>query len=369
MYLHTLSPSHVQLILLFFPLLVVGDFDVTTCCQKAASMNAFVNPTPNITCGQVYEPSKPPAPPALINHTFCTQQCEGRDHSQARNPKKWAAPIVQFILPALIFSMNIPRRLAFLPKRRPKIPQLRAGRNENWCTRISKHLGAQLLSLCVLAVVVVDTLCWVFIILGLASPMMMSGLQEELLGSKALNLVLNRDSAARRPRSADQAALPGQQSSDEGLELSSIKHQASGQDDPEQGIVNQKMADHETIELTPSEQRGSHEDSRDAAEAEQLSNDDALKLIVTVVSGNLLVVPDVVNPREAIIEELLIYTPTWDQRKQRFLSLMSAQTNFGGTIGVPVAFYLGSFVYTIIDLQSNPSDKDTALSLAFGVEW
>jgi hypothetical protein len=34
-----------------------------------------------------------------------------------------------------------------------------------------------------------------------------------------------------------------------------------------------------------------------------------------------------------------------------------------------VFFYLGAFVYTIIDLKSDPSNLDSAISLAFGVEW
>jgi hypothetical protein len=260
--------------------------------------------------------------------------------------------------------------------------------------------------------------------------MMVSGLQEALLDSKALNLVLKRDDGASPSRTADQPAPPGQrllgegrlgllsfetqtsrqdlleqvivneelsgqdtlnlapteqqglqqdarslastkpQLSDEvGFELLPIEYRTSHQDDPEQGRVDEELSDQDTLNSAPTEQQVLHQDDHEQGRVyEELSDEVALKLIVAVVCGNLLVTDDI-NPREEIVRELITYTSEWEVRKKRLLGLMFAQSNFGQTIGVPVVFYLGAFIYTIIDLRSNPSDKNTAISLAFGIEW
>lgn len=49
--------------------------------------------------------------------------------------------------------------------------------------------------------------------------------------------------------------------------------------------------------------------------------------------------------------------------------MLGSQYSFGAAVGAPVFFYLGAFIYTIIDLESDPSNLDSAISLAFGVEW
>lgn len=49
--------------------------------------------------------------------------------------------------------------------------------------------------------------------------------------------------------------------------------------------------------------------------------------------------------------------------------MLGSQYSFGAAVGAPVFVYLGAFLYTIIDLESNPSNLDSAISLAFGVEW
>jgi hypothetical protein len=93
-------------------------FDFTTCCQKAKFEHAFIAPDPsnpvppidNQTCAQVYSVGEQPAQPLYVNYTYCTAQCGGMGLSQARMPNQWAAPLVQFILPSVIFSMTIPRR-------------------------------------------------------------------------------------------------------------------------------------------------------------------------------------------------------------------------------------------------------------------
>src|SRR5436190_14062536 len=58
-----------------------------------------------------------------------------------------------------------------------------------------------------------------------------------------------------------------------------------------------------------------------------------------------------------------------EKRRARLLCILSSQASFGAAVGGPVLFYLGAFVYTVLDLLTIPSNQDTAFSLAFGVEW
>ena len=58
-----------------------------------------------------------------------------------------------------------------------------------------------------------------------------------------------------------------------------------------------------------------------------------------------------------------------NERHSRLLGLMTSQYNFGAIAGAPVLFYLGAFIYTILDLNNDRSDEGATISLVFEVEW
>jgi len=41
--------------------------------------------------------------------------------------------------------------------------------------------------------------------------------------------------------------------------------------------------------------------------------------------------------------------------------------SFGSAVGAPVVFFLGAFVYNMVDIQARLGDNDTAHALAFGM--
>lgn len=47
--------------------------------------------------------------------------------------------------------------------------------------------------------------------------------------------------------------------------------------------------------------------------------------------------------------------------------MLACQYSFGTTVGAPVVFFLGTFVFTINSILSNLGDEDTSLALAFGI--
>lgn len=281
-----------------------GSYSDGTCCEMFKDMGELltgenVTSTPStadtLVCKQEFSPNVPPAPNAYIPYRKCEERCKGFDLSKSSEPRTWAAPVVQFILPSIIFSMSIPRRRMFTAT-------FEVG-SGFW----SFPCGVALAILTAL-----DTIIWVAAILVLAGPLVVSGLTEAVLDSRILLALKN---------------------------------------------------------------------------GQQLSPRSRLRLIVTVVCGNLVLGEAQTTPvttrrwfgkiyapvsRPDPLERIpqaLEATAQQSDIKGRLLNLLSAQGDFGALIGAPVVFYLGGFVYTILDLLSNPSVQDAAISLAFGVEW
>src|SRR6187402_3133190 len=105
------TPGAIIGLVLIVGLPTIHAHDEQTCCNLAKSKGAFVGLVPeNQTCGQTYSPAVPAAEPLFVDYAFCSSHCSGIQLSKASNPSQWAAPIAQFILPSIIFSMSIPRR-------------------------------------------------------------------------------------------------------------------------------------------------------------------------------------------------------------------------------------------------------------------
>jgi hypothetical protein len=96
------------------------------------------------------------------------------------------------------------------------------------------------------------------------------------------------------------------------------------------------------------------------------------ELLVTVASGNLMLEKG--NPQKSIPSSILIPSPYapkdgYEKARSRLLNLLGAQASFGEQVGSPVLFYLGAFVYAILDLRTSLSDEDSAISVSFGIQW
>jgi hypothetical protein len=103
--------SSICLFLSLFASPASAKYDDVRCCNSASVLNAFhPAPTQAIICGQEYDASRRAAPALYVPYQFCKANCGGIGLSNFTKPSSWAAPIVQFILPSVIFSMSIPRR-------------------------------------------------------------------------------------------------------------------------------------------------------------------------------------------------------------------------------------------------------------------
>jgi hypothetical protein len=293
-------------LLLVFCLHAVVAYDGDTCCELAKSEGAFISPVPpfaNQTCAQVYSTSLVAAQPLYVNYTFCSSKCRGMQLSKVSIPSEWAAPLVQFILPSVIFSMTIPRRkkieydyLFDWPRHvTTKVRWL-------WVNSFLELMISVCLFLVIMIPVIVDTIVWISVIVVGAGNMLISGLYEAHLDYRLVKYLRN-------------------------------------------------MSDSDTDEANLAVRR---------------------ELLVTIASGNLLLEKG--DPQVAIINSITIPRPAHppsahEKSRSRLLNLLGAQSSFGGAVGSPVLFYLGAFVYTILDLRTNPSSQDAAIALGFGIEW
>lgn len=295
-------------------------YDGDRCCQLALNEGAFkpalngpdkAIPIESYKCGQQFDKDIPSVPELFVNYTYCSTRCSGWGLSEWPKPAQWAAPLVQFILPSLIFSMVIPRQqkidLRKLASMKVPIPQ--QGKWIRWILKLLNIIIFGVNSTLLLPLVfVVDNVVWMVIILSGAGPMLIGGLYEAVVDSRLIEYMRQ----------------------------------------PGHGLTTQ----------------------------------DRIKLLTTLVSGNLIL--DIGEPQETLAGELSAVgnhdrTTVEDGRlkiiktrlliQTRLFCMMSSQLSFGSAVGAPVVFYLGQFVYTILDLLGKRGDQDAGNSLAFGVEW
>ena len=158
-----------------FYLVAAGPGSGTQCCDlavEAYNRGTLLLPPNNYSCGQTPAEGKPPAPDFSVPTWWCRQICSGYALSPLSDTNVWAMPLIQYILPAVIFSMTIPRRLVLEPP--------------NWCFDFHlNHLNDWLQALLSLVfaglIVIMDTTLWVFTIMIAPGPSIFSGLLEVVL--------------------------------------------------------------------------------------------------------------------------------------------------------------------------------------------
>src|ERR1700759_5807313 len=66
-----------------------------------------------LKCNQPYQVGQSPAPSVIVDFRFCKQYCQGWQHVEFKSVGQWLGPLIQYILPAIVFSMTIPRRAKY----------------------------------------------------------------------------------------------------------------------------------------------------------------------------------------------------------------------------------------------------------------
>lgn len=98
----------------------------------------------------------------------------------------------------------------------------------------------------------------------------------------------------------------------------------------------------------------------------RLSRSGRKNLLVSIVSGNLVMTHN--DPRGLLTDELSIPEDSHDaapSNEAGLISMMRTQQSFGAIVGAPVIFFIGSFIYNVIDLASKTGDNNVSTPLFF----
>jgi hypothetical protein len=180
------KPAYIWPIFILFDLLVylplasadIQYADFHKCCEKARDQFYYTSNSQNnntYTCGASFDDGKDAALPIYVSLTWCRAECGGFQPSRvSRNHlNEILSPLVGFLIPALVFSISIPRGWQL------RIP----GRlfKEDWFTaRGSMNL------VLAMVIVTVETLRWITVVFVCAGPILVGGLYEMLLDHRLL---------------------------------------------------------------------------------------------------------------------------------------------------------------------------------------
>ncbi|KAH8149336.1 uncharacterized protein LAJ45_06415 [Morchella importuna] len=262
--------------------------DFHKCCKKARDQfydtgNSQNNNT--YTCGASFDDGKDAALPIYVSLTWCRAECGGFQPSRVskNHLNEILSPLVGFLIPALVFSISIPRGWQLrIPERLFK---------EDWFTaRGSMNL------ILAMVIVMVETLRWITVVFVCAGPILVGGLYEMLLDHRLLR------------------------------ELALLQ-------EPEGASTR---VDRELRRR---------------------------RILVALLLGNLNIKEG--KPKEGA--EQFIVNASEIQAKARLHSLLESQGSFGAIVGSPVIFYVGSFIYALIDALKNLGDNDTSHAIALGI--
>lgn len=140
-------------------------------------LNGTASAPARLICGQTFQEGLDAAPDIYVNYTFCSTECSGWRMSRWGKPSEWAASLLQYILPAVIFSMTIPRR------RKIEVPD---GLFNFDLERMDSLLWTPLSIIFSIIIATVDTFIWVFVIFVGAGPMLVGGIHEAVLDRRII---------------------------------------------------------------------------------------------------------------------------------------------------------------------------------------
>lgn len=293
---------------------VHGGQNFTYCCARA--LNQFIgNNQKNSSdisvastfsikeqfpCGATYTGDSKGASTVKITYDWCYNYCPGWEVSQASKLTQWLQPLIGFILPSIVFALNVPRR------RKLQLPDWVFPRD---IADPLRFLGAIVCASVAALIMAIDTIIWLLVVFALAGPLLLSGLYEAWQDKRVVDCVHEKIDNEHLPLPLRArillAILVGNLDQDTAWEPAmsvavSLEHFAS----------------------PPGDNKASEEELRRLQDVQA-----------------------------------------------RLRSMLACQYSFGSTIGAPIVFYIGSFIYAIIETKYQLGNNDTSHALAFGMWW
>ena len=140
------------------------------------------------SCGAQFNGDLAGAPPVRSTYRFCKDTCNGWQISQAKKMQQWIGPLVSFILPSLVFCLNVPKRRVIEVNDRLFRP--RPGNPWTLLLTPAKFVLA-------VAIVSIGTLIWLALCFVFAAPMILSGVYEAFWDHRILKFLKNEGKMLR----------------------------------------------------------------------------------------------------------------------------------------------------------------------------
>ncbi|KAF3767610.1 hypothetical protein M406DRAFT_328680 [Cryphonectria parasitica EP155] len=305
-------------------------------------------------------------PEVWVPYEWCLNRLPGW---QSASLSGAMGPLVQFILPCIAFCYNIPRewkvRVGLLREKPNLDLGLRAPTDTNptaprsspssssssfsrLCRRIGKSVGVWANGFVILVavtfelgVLALDTLLWMAICFVMAGPMIISAAYEYRLDWKNLDMLAHRGAGVPNVSRAR-------------LLLCTV-------------AGNMKMRDDKGKDEEEGEEMGGLLEAQGRSAWVQImsiAEEDKPQAVSQVDGLGLSPFPGRNSSVVAVEAEGTRVGP-----RLKLQTLLDAQPGFGGYIGAPTVFFIGSFGYNIADSDNSPGQETVAITLAFGMFW
>jgi hypothetical protein len=365
----------------------LGGQNFTQCCLKAFNQALTVAPNGSVVgsnnstflsnnikplidnllnksqfpCGATYQGDRRGVNPVTVPWSWCMENCGGWQISQSTSLNQWVQPFVGFILPSVIFVLSVPRRRKLhLPNWvfPPDIDNIRA-------------VKAVFCAIAAALVVSIDTIVWLGIVFALTGPFLLSGVYEAFMDKEIADFMTEKIKNGHLPLALRArillAILVGNLDLDSAwapsmklancLETSrgpggnpSIDRNASSIDTddtapthPSTATRVSSMAELQPAHPIPTQQ---HLDQTEGAPREPRDSDIELQVFPNISREDTL---------DLSIEKV----------KTRLKSMLACQYSFGSTVGAPVIFYMGSFIYTLLEINAALGDTESVFLPCF----
>ncbi|KAI1803274.1 hypothetical protein F4811DRAFT_572212 [Daldinia bambusicola] len=298
---------------------------------------------PRYPCGAQYNGTlSAPHQQFWMPYSWCYNHCPGWPVTTASDLGKWLKPLIAFILPSLIFCLNVPRR------RRLDLPTtLFSGGSINISDLPLFIIKVPLASL----IVTLDIIIWTCVVFSVASPMITSGIYEALLDARVLSYLESRSKentlSAKEKAHTLLSILIGNLDIKAWRSSSLFVHGIPG------GIFRRKPSDqYLQTHLDTPRPLGLITPSH--------SNDVSASNAPTEIApvGQFRQLSYSVQQHRNIVAI-----------KWRLLAMLDSQISFGTSVGAPVLFYIASYIWSVYEVHEELGSYVTAHQLAAGMFW
>ncbi|TGJ86703.1 hypothetical protein E0Z10_g2045 [Xylaria hypoxylon] len=297
--------------------------------EYAAQNNAF-------PCGAEFMGDKGGAPVVSVTYNWCIDRCPGWELSHFTVLQQWVGPLVQFIVPCLAFCTNVPRT------RKLRIPDIVFGAHPRTVVGLATYwvrlLGALMLTL-------LDTVVWLSICFAFAGPMLLSAVYEYALDRKVLEFL--------SPPKGESPKIPMRLRAQ--LLLAVVC-----------GNIRMAMRERSDSESVDDDSGGCTPVDSGLGDLESVEKPVTHRLVYNSIWKRIMTMVDeyeVSRMNDDGSVRQVVSLPV------KLKSLLNSQASFGSTIGASILFFVGGFIYTVVDSESSLGDNDTAHALAFGMWW